>query len=130
MKNSIFIMLILLIGHNKIYSQEYQVSHFIVAEDTISKIAYISKPSMVYFYDDYDYKADPLFADNIKNQGISNIYYTFYIETDYDENTIPVKFVSYFVHEDMKIAKKEAKKIQSAYKKKSYAVKKFFFRYD
>jgi len=63
-------MLILFVGLSKIFFQKYLVSHFIVAKDTISKIAYISKPSMVYFYEDYDYKTDPLFPENIKKPGI------------------------------------------------------------
>lgn len=115
---------------NSISAQEKIVAHFIVAEDTLQKIAYISKPVFVYFYDDYNYETDPAFPDNIESQGLSNIFYSFYIETDYNEFTIPVKFISYYMNTALKVCKKEANKKIKAYKGKSYKVKRFYFRYD
>jgi len=130
MKKILFSVLILVSLINGIKAQEKIIAHFIVAEDTLQKIAYISKPVFVYFYDDYDFETDPAFPENIKSQGLSNLFYTFYIDTDYDEYTMPVKFVSYYTNADMKATKRETNATLKAYKNKGNKIKRFYFRYD
>jgi len=118
-----------------IFSQdrpEDKFYHFAYSTTKSPDYLFISKPNVVIFQQDYDYKKDNNFSSEMQRQYLYylDIYYYKLLEKN-DSIDIQLNFEGYFMEHDKKEAKKIYKQIIAKFSSQNYKIIKVKnFRFD